>query len=235
MTGPTTEGPLVAVIVKSREAAVLRDVKPYLRWLTRHGGTPGLVSLGEQLPGSTRGILLLGGEDVAPIRYGEANRHCERINEARDAFELELLREALGRDVPLLAVCRGIQVLAVAMGGTLYQDLPIELRAEGVRSAVIHRGPTHTDSTHRATIEPGTRLARLVGRQAILVNSHHHQAVRKVPARARVSARATDGTIEAIESLDHAFVLGIQWHPERWPRASSDAIMEGFLEACGGR
>lgn len=235
MAGPKTERPLIALIVKSREDKVLRDIKPYLRWLTRNGGSPALVSLGERLPASTRGILLLGGEDVAPGRYGEANRHCERINEARDAFELDLLKEALGRDLPLLAVCRGIQVLAVAMGGTLYQDLPIELRAEGVRSAVIHRGPKHTDCTHRVTIEPGTRLARLVGRKAVVVNSHHHQAVRNVPPRAQVSARATDGTIEAIESLDHAFVMGVQWHPERWPRPSSDAIMKGFLEACGGR
>jgi putative glutamine amidotransferase len=228
-------GPVIAVIVKSRDQKVLRDVKPYITWLTRNGGTPALVFVGERMPRSAQGILLLGGEDVAPTRYGETNRHCERINEARDAFELDLVDDAVVRDVPILAVCRGIQVLAVALEGSLYQDLPIELREQGVRSRVVHRGAKHTDSTHRITIEPGTTLARLLGRKAALVNSHHHQAIRKVPPRARVAARAIDGTIEAIEHPDHRFVMGIQWHPERWKRPSSDAIMKGFVEACGGR
>ncbi len=235
MSEPRSGGPEIAVIVKSRDEKVLRDVKPYLKWLTRSGGEPTLVFVGEPVPRSARGILLLGGEDVAPARYGETNRHCERINEARDAFELDLLEDALVRDVPILAVCRGIQVLAVALEGTLYQDLAIELREVGVRSRVVHRGAKQTDSTHRVTIEPGTALARLIGRKTVLVNSHHHQAIRKVPPRARVAARAIDGTIEAIEYPDRRFVLGIQWHPERWKHPSSDAIMKGFLEACGGR
>jgi putative glutamine amidotransferase len=228
-------GPQIAVIVKSRASNVLRDVKPYLRWVTRNNGEPAVVFVGERVPRSARGILLLGGEDVAPSRYGEANRHCERINEARDAFESDLLDDAMVRDVPVLAVCRGIQVLAVALGGTLYQDLPLERWEEGVRSRVAHRGPQHTDSSHRVSIEPGTILARLIARKRILVNSHHHQAIRKIPPRMRVAARATDGTIEALEHLDHRFVLGIQWHPERWTHPSSDAIMKGLLQACVGR
>ncbi len=225
---------VIAVIVKSQDPKVLRDVKPYLRWLKRSGGTPALVLVGKRVPRSAQGLLFLGGEDVEPTRYGETNRHCERINEPRDAFELDLLAEAIDRDVPILAVCRGIQVLAVAMGGTLCQDIVLDRRAEGGRSRVLHRGPQETDSSHRVILEPGTLLAGLIGRRAILVNSHHHQSVRKAPAPARISARTSDGTIEAIEHATNQFVLGVQWHPERWPRPSSDAIMKGFLRACAG-
>lgn len=235
MTRVQSSGPQIAVIVKSRDPKVLRDVNPYLRWVTRNHGQPALVFVGERVPRSAQGILLLGGEDVDPARYGETNRHCERINHARDAFEWDVLDDALVRDLPILAVCRGIQVLAVALEGTLYQDLSIERREEGARSRVVHRGPKQTDSTHRVTIEPGTILARLIGRKTVLVNSHHHQAIRKMPPRARVAARATDGTIEAMEHSDHRFVMGIQWHPERWRHPSSDAIMKGLLEACVGR
>ena len=227
-------GPEIAVIVKSREPKVLRNVAPYLRWVTRGGGRPVVVSLRQRLPASAAGVLLLGGEDVAPARYGETDRHCERINEPRDAWEFELLPRALARDIPILAVCRGIQVLAVALGGTLVQDLPVELRGRGVRSRVLHRGPKQTDSTHRISIAPRTLLARLIPTKTALVNSHHHQAVRKVPPKIRVSARANDGAIEAIEHATKRFVLGVQWHPERWKRPSSAAIMQGFLEACGG-
>lgn len=234
MTASGTGRVSVAVIVKSDDPRVLRDVKPYLKWLARGGGASAVVLLGQRVPRSARGLLLLGGEDVEPSRYGEANRHCERINEPRDAFELDLLAEALDRDAPILAVCRGIQVLAVALGGTLYQDIAVDLRAEHVRSRVKHRGPCETDSSHRVTLERGTILSKLIGRRTILVNSHHHQALRKVPPRARVAARTSDGIIEAIEHTTNRFVLGVQWHPERWQHPSSDAIMKGFLKACAG-
>lgn len=233
MNGRADAGP-IAVIVKSRDAKVLRDVNPYLRWLARNGGTPVLVFVGTRVPRSARGLLFLGGEDIEPRRYGEANRHCERINEPRDAYELDLLADAMGRDVPILAVCRGIQALAVALGGTLYQDIALDLRAERVRSRVRHRGPNETDSTHRVTLESGTILSKLIDRRSILVNSHHHQSIRKAPLRARIAARTRDGIIEAIEHAANRFVLGVQWHPERWPHASSDAIMRGFLRACAG-
>jgi putative glutamine amidotransferase len=227
-------GPEIAVIVKSREPTVLRNVAPYLRWVARGGGRPVVVHLRQRIPASSAGVLLVGGEDVAPARYGEADRHCERINEPRDAWEFELLPRALERDMPILAVCRGIQVLAVALGGTLVQDLPVELRRHGVRSRVLHRGPKQADSTHRITIAPGTLLARLIPTATTLVNSHHHQAVRKIPPKTRVSARSSDGTIEALEHAAKRFVLGVQWHPERWKHQSSAAIMQGFLGACGG-
>jgi putative glutamine amidotransferase len=225
--------PRIAVALRARDPKIVRKAKAYLDWVEGGGGAVRLVAPGEPRPLSgADGLLLLGGEDVAPERYGETDRHCERINPQRDAFELALLRSALRNDLPILGICRGVQVIAVVLGGTLLQDLPAE-RPRG-RSRVIHRGPRRTDSRHRIVLAKGTALARLIGRDALLVNSHHHQAVRAMPTGVRVSARSADGVIEAIEHPGKKFVLGIQWHPERWPHKSSDAIMRGFLAACGG-
>ncbi len=220
------------MVLKSTDPKVARKAKPYLDWVTSGGGAVRVVTpdVFRPLVGAA-GLVFVGGEDVAPERYGETNRACERINLERDAFELKLLRSALGRDLPVLAVCRGIQILAVAMGGTLYQDLPAEL-AGGRSSRVLHRGPGETDSRHRIAIELGTQLSRVIGRTTILVNSHHHQGIRDLPPKATVSARSVDGVVEAIEHPEHAFVLGVQWHPERWPHPSSTAIIAGFLAAC---
>ena len=230
--GPAERPPRIAVALRARDPKIVRKAKAYVDWVERGGGAVRLVAPGEPRPLSgADGLLLLGGEDVAPERYGETDRCCERINLQRDAFELVLLRSALRKELPILGICRGVQILAVALGGTLRQDLPAEL-SRG-RSRVIHRGPRRTDSRHRIAVEKGTTLSRLIGRDALLVNSHHHQAVRAMPPRVRVSARSADGVIEAIEHPDKKFVLGIQWHPERWPRESSDAIMRGFLAACG--
>ena len=225
--------PRIAVALRARDPKIVRKAKAYLDWVERGGGAVRLVAPGESRPLSgADGLLLLGGEDVAPDRYGEADRRCERINPQRDAFELALLRSALRKNLPILGICRGVQVLAVALGGTLYQDLSAELPRG--RSRVIHRGPRHTDSRHRVAIEKDTALARLIGRDRALVNSHHHQAVRALPPGMRVTARSADGMIEAIEHPGKRFVVGIQWHPERWPHESSEAIMLGFLAACGG-
>ena len=224
--------PRIAVALRARDPKIVRKAKRYLDWVERGGGAVRLVAPGEPRPlAGADGLLLLGGEDVAPDRYGEADRHCERINPQRDAFELALLRSALRKDLPILGICRGIQILAVALGGTLCQDLPAELPRG--RSRVIHRGPRHTDSRHRIVLAKDTMLARLIGCDRVLVNSHHHQAVLALPPGMRVAARSADGVIEAIEHPDKKFVLGIQWHPERWPRESSEAILRGFLAVCG--
>ncbi len=213
--------------------------KPYVEWVTRCGGAVRIVVVGERAPlGACDGLLLTGGEDVAPERYGESNRYCERVNPMRDAFELSLVRSVLRRNLPLIAVCRGIQVLAVALRGTLYQDIPRQFAVEtGTERAVVHRSPQHTDTVHRLCIEEESHLARLIGARTIAVNSHHHQGLRRLPRSARVAARSADGLVEAIELPGQRFVLGVQWHPERWPHPSSARIMKGFLAACraGGR
>ena len=149
----------------------------------------------------------------------------------RDAFEIPLLRGAIARDLPVLAVCRGCQVLNVALGGTLWQDLPAQRpeglphRQEGPRSAV----------THAVRIEPQSLLARVVGdERTLLTNTFHHQAARDVAPGLAVSATAPDGTVEALEAPRSRFVLGVQWHPEDLvpARAAHRRLFRALVDAA---
>ena len=224
---PTTEGPpIVAVSMKA---------DGYAEWVLRGGGSCQLVVPGAESPlDGASGVLLTGGEDVNPTLYGEVSRRSSRLNPERDKFELELLQDALSRDLPILAVCRGMQLLAVAFGGSLYQDLSERVPDSWDCEPVCHRGPDHTDTKHPVGMEPNTLLARCIDQQRLMVNSHHHQGIRELPANLRISARSPDGLIEAVEHTGKACVLGIQWHPERWPDKCSDAIMKHFLSASEG-
>jgi putative glutamine amidotransferase len=149
------------------------------------------------------GICLSGGPDLDPAAYGASDRHPElgETEPSLDAFELALARAALAQGVPILGVCRGAQALNVAAGGTLHQHL------EGHRQTEAGTLPTH-----QVSVAAGTRLARIVGAGPLPVNSFHHQAVDRVGAGLTVAARATDGTVEAIEGA--GFTLGVQWHVE---------------------
>ncbi len=160
------------------------------------------------------GLLLTGGRDIDPRHYGEEPRQkLGEVDAAKDALELAAIRAARAVGVPMLGVCRGIQTLAVAFGGALYQDLASE-----VGGAIRHeQGLDKRMTSHRVQVEPGTRLASVLGSAGPLwVNSYHHQAVKRVPEGFRVAARAADGVVEAIEAEDarHGWVLGVQWHPE---------------------
>jgi putative glutamine amidotransferase len=207
----------------------------YADWIIQGGGKVRLLSPGEkQSLGGINGLLLTGGEDVNPALYGEANRSARRINPRRDEFELEVLRTALDRDIPVLAICRGMQLVNVALGGKLYQDLSERARDLSGAHIVSHRGPNNSDATHQLHIESETLFFSEMW-PTMLVNSHHHQGI-SVPARTlRAVARSTDGLIEAVEGTGHNWLLGVQWHPERWPYASSATLREAFLSACGQR
>lgn len=221
----TERSPLVAISVQFEH---------YSEWITRCGGNCRLVQPKDDAPlDGIAGLLLTGGEDVGPERYGESNRHSCRVNPERDDFELKLVQDAMSKDIPILAVCRGMQLLVVSLEGTLYQDLPREMvPASPGAKAVAHRGPGHSDTTHRIKVNSGTLLARITGRKSFVVNSHHHQGVRKVPKQLSICARSPDGLVEAVENGRRRFLLGVQWHPERWPHLSSIAIMKAFLAAC---
>ena len=170
------------------------------------------------------GLVLTGGEDVAPQRYGEApHRALGTINEARDAFELALIGAARARGLPTLAICRGIQVLNVALGGTLVQDIPSQCP-----SALPHAPPgSRAARVHEVHVAPATRLADALNARCVRVNSVHHQAIARVALGLRVTARAPDGIIEAAEwEGDDWWAVGVQWHPEElidtdeeWDRA----------------
>jgi len=187
------------------------------------------------------GLLLTGGEDVAPARYGEApHPSVVDVDPARDEFEIALVSEARRRNLPIFAICRGIQVLNVACGGTLVQDIPSE-----VAGALEHRWtvPPHKpyDLAHEVWVDKDTLLARLMRERlsdtdACEANSRHHQAVKKLADRFRVSATAPDGVIEAIEDPSARFCLGVQWHPENfWRTGEFRPLFEGFLEASTQR
>jgi len=170
-------------------------------------------SQGAPMPHEAAGLLLMGGSDVNPELYGEPrDPEAEEADNARDQLECALIEEALARDLPLLAICRGLQILNVQQGGTLIQHLP---------STVRHRQRTENRGTpvHQVKIVPGTALASIAaiadGPLQWGVNSRHHQAIDRLGEGLVISARdPEDGTIEAAERPGKRFVIGVQWHPE---------------------
>ena len=158
------------------------------------------------------GLLLSGGDDIHPSFYGEfVLERCGIIDEKRDLFEIELFRGAVERGMPVLGICRGMQLIAVALGGSLYQDLSYCDTAMGFHDGSWER----TGETPSVTLTPGTILHQILDGETLPVNCHHHQLVKALEPSCRVSAVSADGTIEAIEALGNAFVLGVHWHPER--------------------
>jgi putative glutamine amidotransferase len=164
------------------------------------------------------GLLLSGGEDVDPSRYGaEPSTHLKELDPRRDAFELALFEAAKERGLPILAICRGLQLVNVALGGTLWQDLPSE-----VETQLNHDVGDRWDiRSHTITLWPGTKLHDALRCEALLVNSFHHQAIRDLAGGLTVTAEAEDGIIEAVEHDDDGWLLGVQWHPESFWRESN--------------
>ncbi|MFI5310648.1 MAG: gamma-glutamyl-gamma-aminobutyrate hydrolase family protein [Gemmatimonadales bacterium] len=190
----------------------------YVRSLEGAGLVPVVVppladaSRAAEILDAVGGLLLTGGEDVDPARYGAVpHAALGAVHGARDATEVALLAAARSRGAPVLAICRGIQILNVALGGTLVQDLPSERP-----SAVQHDQPhDRAERAHEVTIVAGSKLARATGATVMSVNSYHHQAVAGLGGDLQVTATAPDGVIEAVEVTDAAWwVLAVQWHPE---------------------
>ncbi|SRR5581483_518843 len=171
-------------------------------------------------------LVLAGGADIDPENHG-AEAHPETVgtNPDRDRFEIALVRGALERGMPLLGVCRGMQILNVACGGTLDQHIPERLGHE------IHRPVPGSWAEHEVRIEPGSLAAQAAGTERLTVKSHHHQGVDEIPGRLRASAWATDDdSVEAIESAGDGFVLGVLWHPEEDP---GDQVIRCLVTRAG--
>jgi len=179
------------------------------------------------------GLVLSGGGDVHPARYGQDQLGLSKgIDAERDAFETALIEGAIAARIPLFGICRGCQILNVALGGTLYQDLQAELPGRALQHGYADHDPGRF---HGVGLDSGSWLADAAGRYRVTVNSHHHQAVREPGPGVRVVARAVDGVGEAIEAPPSVgLAIGVQWHPERltqderWP-------LRSFVRACAQR
>lgn len=175
-------------------------------------------------------LVVTGGAfDIDPAMYGEAERHATvTLKQGRTAAELALLHGALARDMPVLGICGGAQLLAVALGGSLIQHIPATVPA-----ALAHEQLNPRDQPgHAVAVTPGSRLAGIVGAATMAVNSAHHQAVRAPGPTATVNATAPDGVIEGIEDARFRFCLGVQWHPEFLIDPGDTRIFAALIAAC---
>ncbi|HET7218065.1 MAG TPA: gamma-glutamyl-gamma-aminobutyrate hydrolase family protein [Vicinamibacterales bacterium] len=216
-------------------------LEDYVASVEQAGGRARILEVNESpraLVNELDAVLLTGGGDIDPVLYGE-ERHpsVEDAEPGRDEFELDLARRAMSADLPLLAICRGAQVLNVAAGGTLVQDIPT-----AVATTVPHslKEPKNAVA-HTVQVEPGSQLERALGStidadDACRVNSRHHQSVGRVGTGLTASARAADGVVEAIERPENSFCLGVQWHPENFWRTGEFApLFTSFVAAARDR
>lgn len=209
----------------------------YLEAIRHFGGMPMVIpaEAGEQeqafLLSQCDGLVLTGGDDIDPTLYGEQilNDTVKPAPE-RDVGEPRLLRMAEEKDLPILGICRGAQILNVYFGGTLYQDIPAQLSTSVKHSM---EKPYHR-TCHDCLVTPGSPLAAWTGKEVIQVNSHHHQAVKAVAPGLKAMGSCSDGVVEAIWKPDAKFICAVQWHPEKiWDMEESSArIFEAFIDAC---
>jgi putative glutamine amidotransferase len=216
----------------------------YLESVRLAGAEPVLVEAARDdvrdVLASCTGLLLTGGRDVDPALYGEAPDATYMPAEpGRDAFEIDLIVRALERDVPILAICRGAQILNVACGGTLVQHIP-----GAIPGALAHQvSPPKDAIAHVASVSPSSRLASILrlapdstGALTVAVNSRHHQSVRRIGKGLVTTATAPDGVIEAIERPESGFCVGVQWHPENFCGTGEFApLFAAFVTAASSR
>lgn len=208
----------------------------YASAIVETGGLPlALPHVSEELVGAyldqIDGLVVTGGAfDIDPLLYGVADRHPSvGLKAGRTAFEWAITEQALARDMPVLGICGGQQLLNVVLGGTLIQHIP-----DGIAEPLEHEQRNPRDEAgHIVEIVEGTILHGLVGQRTLAVNSAHHQAVERVARGVVISATAPDGVIEAIEHPGYRFCLGVQWHPEFFISEGDRRIVEAFVQASG--
>lgn len=212
----------------------------YLRAIAASGGIPILLPLEgtaedwAQLTSVCDGLLFSGGPDLHPFLFGEdTHAACGNVSAARDRMELALLPMAMKAKKPILGICRGIQLINVGLGGTIYQDIPSQVTSD---FPLAHR-QTHAYRlpSHHVSVKEGSLLSRITGGSPQLaVNSMHHQSVRQPAPGLEVTAWAADGVIEAVEKPDYPFLVGVQWHPEYlWQDdKQAAALFKAFVDAC---
>ena len=224
---------LIPLVDEARDS--LWMLPGYMDGVAAAGGLPVMLPLTDDEADLDRlcemcdGLLLTGGHDVSPALYGQTPLpECGATCPARDAMETGLLRRAMARNLPVLGICRGIQLINAALGGTLWQDLPTQRPSE-----VTHQQkPPYDAPAHAVDLLPGTPLYDLLGRDALPVNSYHHQAVRDLAPYLQPMALSPDGLVEAVYHPGQRFLWAVQWHPEFAWRTSAEAmaIFRAFVE-----
>ncbi|HJV45713.1 MAG TPA: gamma-glutamyl-gamma-aminobutyrate hydrolase family protein [Bacillota bacterium] len=225
----------------SKEGTVLKVEKDNIEAITQSGGIPVVipyvekVHLVKEYASKLDGLMLTGGGDIDPLLYAEEPIPAlGYVDPERDFLEKKLVEEILKKNKPLLGICRGCQILNVAAGGDLYQDLSSQIRGELIQ----HKQNAPRDHlSHTIKIFDGSLLKTILSKDRMKVNSFHHQAVRQLAPGFEVAAVSLDGVIEAFYSKEHRFVLGIQWHPENLIHKYEHArkLFAAFVKACEER
>lgn len=229
--------PVIGVTAARDDRGRLTVNREYLNAVLTAGGLPLIVPFTtdaeaiRQVAARIDGLLLTGGEDIDPAWFGEEPiPGLGWIDPERDHLEIALIRRMMEENKPIFAICRGCQILNVAAGGDMFQDL--YRQREGLLQHMQKAPRSHL--SHMVKVEEGSLLGRIAGVTDMKVNSFHHQAVRRVAPGFVVCARAKDGVIEGVESVRHPFVLGVQWHPEHLVKtdAVSRRLFEAFVQAA---
>ena len=231
--------PIIGITPEIAEDGKISLNYAYTHAIEQAGGIPYVLpctedeTLLDELVALCHGFCFSGGEDIEPARYGEEKLpQCGAQALRRDAFDFRLFKKALASGKPILGICRGGQLINVALGGTLWQDLPSQQPSE--LSHVQKEGAF--EHSHNVSILPDTPLADILGKERLTINSFHHQAVKDVAPGFSVMARCEDGIIEAIWNPNKRFLWAVQWHPEEiWKIEHSSAhIFQAFIDACKG-
>lgn len=228
--------PIIGIPAVDGTAA--QNFKNYEKAIEEHGGKVSFLIRGEQSTvefiTTIDALLLPGGGDIHPDHFNqEWHPKLKYVDEARDELELSLFKEAIEKETPVFGICRGIQVMNVGMGGSLYQDIESEYPQE----ALTHPKIEGEDSQHQIEIEHESILGKIIGERIDVVNSAHHQALEEIGEGFVVTARSEDGIIEAVEAPSKQFVVGVQYHPERMLETSEfrehrRKLFEAFIKAA---
>lgn len=226
---------------RKRQSDHYRLAGAYCRVVEKAGGIPVLLPpvarLERPLASFCQGLLLSGGGDFDPAFFGEVPHPAlDTVDDERDRWEIALILKARAEGLPILGICRGMQAINIALGGSLYQDLPSQYPCSGGKRLIAHDQSAPEDQvTHRVTISEDSLLYRIVESTEIWTNSHHHQAVKRTASGLKVTAWSDDGVIEGIEGEEDYFLLGVQWHPERLATPESHRLFTAFVAACRGK
>ena len=228
--------PKIGIITNIEDDLTLSMVGTYGKAIEQSGGLPLVLpyieseALIDAFVNDCDGFLFTGGADVEPKHYGEEKKNdCGKCQPLRDKMEFAIFERVMLKNKPILAICRGLQMINVAMGGTLYQDVPTEFETS------IHHVQleARNDASHSVFVEKGTPLFTLVKKEVVTGNSFHHQAIKRLAVGLTVMARAEDGIIEAVYAPDKKYLRAYQWHPERLYQYSDNKMLfDDFIKIC---